>query len=65
MEMIALLDGIRVLTMVLAYVEHQVIVLVVTQHSFLQMEQVINMCVGELGDIRRDQQMLFIRMDNQ
>ena len=35
MEMNALLDGARVLTMVLASVEYQVIVLVVTQHSSL------------------------------
>ena len=53
------------LTMALASVEQQVIVLVVTQHSSLLMEQVINMCVGELGDIRRDHQMLLVKMHYQ
>ena len=45
--------------MVLASVEHQVMMMVVTQHSSLLMELVINMCVGELQDIRRDQQKHF------
>ena len=65
--MTALLDGTRVLTMVLASIEHQVIVLVVTQHILFYTNGVSykHVCVGELGDIRRDRQMLFIKIHNQ